>query len=203
MSKTKKKSDRLPPEVEYYNQFYSDVLHTGSRVICSPPVKNTDDDWVLLCRPDCQAPLEGILGMSGWQLGGSSRWVRESNGWMTQVRDDEGFGENFKSYRKKELNLILTSKPEFFEKFRRATEITRSLNVLDKSDRVLIFEAVFKDQWPKDEADVRKFLDTLQEARKKKAEEEEAEQVKRNEAWNVKHKILMENLYPVAGRGIG
>ena len=135
------RQDVIPDTVLYYKQFWTDVLHTGSRVICNPAPTDTDDDYVVLTKPDMLPPLGEFLRGEGFAIGGSH--VGSSD-------------DKFNSYKKGRfgdtLNLILTDKPEFFEKFRRATMIATGLNLLEKPVRIMLFEAVFDGTYP-DEAD--------------------------------------------------
>lgn len=48
----------------------------------------------------------------------------------------------FESWRKDNINLIITYSKEFFDKFMAASDVCRKLNVLNKEDRVMVFEAV-------------------------------------------------------------
>ena len=44
---------------------------TGSRVICDPPVMDTDDDYICLLDPESIPSFEGYLKKEGFTVGGS------------------------------------------------------------------------------------------------------------------------------------
>jgi len=96
----------------------------GSRITCDPPVMDTDEDWLLLVKslPKFRAIATKVFG---WDLGSSL----------------EGM-ENFASFDKGDVNLIVTEKREFFHKFMCASDICKRLNVLEKEDRIFVFQAV-------------------------------------------------------------
>lgn len=165
----KPESDPVPEDLLYYRQFYQDVLHTGSRVICNPPPEGTDDDWLLLTKPKMFEPLEGFLKDAGFKVGGSGlpkyNYKYAADGrTIEKVRVNlEGMlqDENFHSLKRDDLNVILTSKPEYFKRFSRATGIARSLNILEKPVRIGLFEAVFNDKCPDDFDSQQKLLQEL------------------------------------------
>lgn len=53
----------------------------------------------------------------------------------------------FRSWKKDDLNLILTCSTEYYDNFYKATKLASRLNLLDKSDRIALFEAVCFDNW--------------------------------------------------------
>ncbi len=64
-----------PKILQYYRQFYKDILHTGSRVIVDendwdayPP---QDDDWLIFIDKSHLEPLEDFLEFDGFERGGS------------------------------------------------------------------------------------------------------------------------------------
>lgn len=103
------------------------VLHTGSRVICSPPPEDTDDDWMLLVHDF--AHMDNHLLMNNWV---PSLDPFEYDGM------EEGL---FRSFRKGEVNILITDDEEYFESFKLATQVARDLNLMNKVDRKMLFYA--------------------------------------------------------------
>lgn len=107
--------------------------HTGSREICNPPPMDTDDDWLVLIAPEDKDHfldwyVHGVGGMIDlWEVGGSEPLGGESE---------------FKSLKKGEFNIIMTTDPSYFKYFEAATTVAKKLNLLDKQDRIMLFEAV-------------------------------------------------------------
>lgn len=103
------------------------VAPTGSRFICTPAPTNTDEDWIIL--------VENVDLFDA-----SAR----SEGWSApqKMHDAEKYPEGFDSYRKDEVNLIVTSSENFYRRFGAATYVARRLNLLVKADRIALFQAV-------------------------------------------------------------
>lgn len=98
----------------------------GSRVTCSPPPTGTDEDW-LVCTFGDPAPA---LAAAGFSQDGSPEFYTGS---------DAG---GFRSWRRGELNVITTPDRRFFELFMTATALAKRFNLLDKGDRIALFQAV-------------------------------------------------------------
>jgi hypothetical protein len=147
----------IRPEVQYYKDHWIDILHTGSRVICDPPVMTTDDDWILLVSENRFEMLSDFLEQSGWRQGGSidkESWKNQGKfrsykkdfGKISPDLDYGDFGaaailDDPKHYYEI-LNLILITDREFFEKSRNATWLAKKLNLKNKVDRILVFRAI-------------------------------------------------------------
>ena len=105
--------------------------HVGSRVTCVPAPFGTDDDWLVLTSShDC---LRAELLTAKFDVGGS------------MVLDAEyplDADDRFSSYVKGDVNLIVTQDELFFKKFMAATSVAKRLNLLDKDDRIVLFQAV-------------------------------------------------------------
>ena len=113
------------------------IVPVGSRVTCSPPPTDTDEDFLLLVDDldDAVKKLKGI----GFDTG------------MTKKQEEEyaslqiTSGGRFKSLRFGDVNYIVTQSAFFFDRFLTATHICKTLNVMDKKQRILIFSGVFGD----------------------------------------------------------
>ena len=128
--------------------FARSVTAVGSRVTCNPAPTDTDADYLVLLMPFDDLPeIEALASMDqrladvhhalkndGWELGGS----RPDN----SVLDDRKETCIFNSYTKGEINLILTADHEFHRAFLAATVVCKHLNLLEKADRVRLFQAV-------------------------------------------------------------
>lgn len=56
---------------EWWYEYCQDAFATGSRVICDPPVLDTDEDYLLLVEPSVVKHLEERLVKEGFEQGGS------------------------------------------------------------------------------------------------------------------------------------
>lgn len=165
--------------IKPYADFAIEMLHTGSRVICQPPVMDTDDDWLFLCDLSIVKSFEQQLVKDGFKAGGSLTRTTEyrgkpylvsANGYVKEIdpsketqlpelitwpteedykRDrQEKDGKLFHSWKRDQLNIIITASSELFENFFKATTLCKALNLTDKEARIIVFEAIKFDKWP-------------------------------------------------------
>ncbi len=111
-----------------------EVTPVGSRVTCNPPPTDTDADFLVYLMPGTEAEYERELFAEGFGSDGS----RPDN--ETQM------GGNFWSYsfncQGTRVNVIATSDAEWHEKFKLASDTAKALNLLDKQDRITLFQAI-------------------------------------------------------------
>ncbi len=115
---------------EYGDEYWTDDLilisKTGSRFICDPPPRDTDEDHVLLVED---------LATYGQHL--------LDNGWNVTI-DVEGYDCDrqeapFITGRKGNINLIIYSDVLGYARFVSATLLAKDCNILDKQERVELF----------------------------------------------------------------
>lgn len=109
---------------------------TGSRVICNPPPTDTDEDWMVLLKPN--------ISLKFFQQQVEFEGFDSSN--METYDVDESL---FLSLRKEEENLIVTNNEEFYNNMMLATAVAKNLNLLEKKDRITLFNAIVRKQPPK------------------------------------------------------
>jgi hypothetical protein len=102
----------------------------GSRVSCNPPPADTDRD--ILCIVLDDAAFVAEAESKGFHAGGS---LVGRLGEAIQQRA-------FVSLRNGDVNLIVTMDPLFARRFLLATRLATRLNLLNKDDRVALFQAV-------------------------------------------------------------
>jgi hypothetical protein len=107
-----------------------DYFPTGSRIICNPPVMNTDEDFVLITSDLSKFNEEAAS--DGWQDTATENYDIDSSG--------------FNTFRKGDKNLIVTVSFELFRKWLLATLLARKLNLTDKEDRKDLFAIVTEDR---------------------------------------------------------
>lgn len=107
---------------------------TGSRYICNPPVTTTDEDWIIL-TDDAQTFV-----YTAQQVG----WYSSDEGYQYPRSEDDGEAPDpqFKSIRCKDLNFIVISDAEYYDKYVGATELAKKYNLLSKVDRIQLFHLV-------------------------------------------------------------
>ena len=101
---------------------YTASFPTGSSYICNPPVLDTDIDQMFLV--DDLEKVSQVLEKLGWKRCGKEEYNVDK--WV--------------AYRKDNLNALLTDNLDHFNKFLQATEEAKKLNLLDKKDRIALFD---------------------------------------------------------------
>jgi len=96
----------------------------GSQAICNPPPRNSDEDWILYTND-----------LDGLKIDLERAYFQAD---ITGKYDDSPF----KSYRKGDLNYIVTDNLKFFEATKTATRMARELNIRRKKDRVVFYKIV-------------------------------------------------------------
>ena len=142
---------------------YKVSFPTGSSYICNPPVTNTDVDEMFLVD-DLQEVNFQLTGL-GWKKCG--------------LDDDEKYSDkpsHWAAYRKENMNALLTTNLKYFMDFFKATEEAKHLNLLNKEDRVALFQKILGEE-PKKKK-IKLDLDYLQEFIREELQMPTAEQVR-------------------------
>ncbi len=107
-----------------------DVEPCGSRVTCNPPPLDTDRDYLVVVPNDADAVRNVVMSL-------------ESNAfrWEGSEHYQDAAGE-FMSWRRDDVNLIVTANQSFAMRHRAATAVCKRLNLQNKSDRIAVFQAV-------------------------------------------------------------
>ena len=101
---------------------------TGSRIICDPPPKEADNDWVLLVPLNSFCAFMEEAKELGYEVPESPK-----GGLYT--------GETVPLYRYQD-NLIVTTNIKFYESFVAATHLARRLNIRNRENRIALFKAL-------------------------------------------------------------
>jgi hypothetical protein len=117
-----------PPPI---GTLHKQINAVGSRVTCSPAPTNTDQDWLVLVPHASYDAFAKSLMADGWEVGGSAIPVDD---------DYRNPHEKFNSFTKGDDNVIATCSEEFHRRFLSAT--ATALNLLEKRDRINLFQAV-------------------------------------------------------------
>lgn len=110
------------------------VVPVGSRVTCNPPPTDTDEDYLVLVK-NRQEAINGLRSI-GFEFSGDEEVNAE------YVRMNETSQWRFTSLFFGDVNYIVTDSPFFFERFLTATHVCKTLNLLRKEDRIMVFEAI-------------------------------------------------------------
>lgn len=107
---------------------YHEMFLTGSRVICDPPVLDTDTDLVVLIEETMQADVVALLGEEGFTF---IREYADRPGLSLKKETPDGV-----------LNIILTGDNATYERWRAATALATKLKLNRKEDRIELFSVV-------------------------------------------------------------
>ena len=110
------------------NTLWKNIHQTGSSYICNPPVENTDIDFVIYTDNKELLP---------WLI---EQGFETNNG--DYLLEIDGL---FMSFRKDKLNLIITDTYDFYVKFVEATKLAKKLNLLEKEQRIALFQYILYD----------------------------------------------------------
>lgn len=104
----------------------------GSRVTCNPAPTDTDEDHLVEmpdAREDTVSSVVSLLSSAGF------RWEGDTEHYQTAASE-------FMSWRRGDINLIVTASAEFARRHRAATHVCTRLNLMVKDDRIALFQAV-------------------------------------------------------------
>lgn len=110
------------------------ITPVGSRVTCDPAPTDTDADYLVYVDPVNTIRFLEHMAPEGFEAGGSR--VEENS--QDLVNGESGFV----SFTLGEVNLIVTSNWAFHRAFLAATSVSKRLNIMDKADRITLFQAV-------------------------------------------------------------
>lgn len=111
--------------------FHCEISHCGSRVTCNPAPTDTDDDWLVFVDDHTHlSQMVERLTTDGWRWEGATEHYQNvaSNTFMSWRRDND--------------NLIVTTNRDFARLHKVATRICTRLNLMQKADRIMVFQAV-------------------------------------------------------------
>lgn len=110
------------------HELVEEIEPVGSRETCDPPPTDTDADFLVLVDQASKATFFEWLDGQGFQPGGSvGEWMKTDH-WFTARRGI--------------VNLIMVDSRKQFDRFMLATKLAKRFNLLDKQDRVDLFEAI-------------------------------------------------------------
>lgn len=110
------------------------VYATGSQVTCNPPPGDASDVDYLVYTSKSLDKLLKYLEENSFEVEGSPEYDIHNS--------------QFASFRKGKVNLIVTNSIDFCMNHRLATEVCKKLNLLEKSDRIMVFKAILYKEGP-------------------------------------------------------
>lgn len=118
--------ERVEAVVQSLDRTAIAISPIGSRVTCVPAPVDTDEDWLILVTEDPTSRMKEL----GFTQDGSPDFY---------TGNDQG---GFRSWRKGDLNVVTTPDGEFYRRFMTATHLAKRYNLLDKGDRIALFQAI-------------------------------------------------------------
>ena len=114
----------------------TDIQRVGSRETCNPPPLDTDEDWLLLVNIE-EYPAFHAAVVEQYEQTSQEGYQAE-----------DGTISPFTCFRFEDKNLIVTTNKGFFDRFMQANRIAKNLNLLDKSDRIALFQRILYNASP-------------------------------------------------------
>lgn len=119
----------LSDYIKIPSNLWSGIYATGSAVICNPPVLNSDKDFII-CATNPRLLIEFLVK--------NNFEVSLNNDGTYKFNPDDGIT----CLRRDEVNLVVTASRDFYLKFVEATDLAKKLNLLEKSQRIALFQYV-------------------------------------------------------------
>jgi hypothetical protein len=106
----------------------------GSRVTCNPPPVDTDQDVLVFVDVERADQFVSEMENIGFV-------VELGEGYAADALNP-GQNSRFQSYRLGDTNLIVTVDEKFYNRFSTATALAKKANLMEKSERIALFQAV-------------------------------------------------------------
>ena len=107
------------------------ITPVGSRVTCNPSPTDTDQDFLILIDSYYATEFATTAVAQGYDFGGSFHG-----------KEQYAAAGLFYSLRHGEVNLIVTHNEWFHRRFMAASNLAKHFNLLNKADRIHLFQAV-------------------------------------------------------------
>jgi len=124
----------LDQKIEELLRYASRHELVGSRITCNPPPVDTDQD--VLVYVDAERANQFVFEMENIGF-----VVELGEGYAADALNSEE-SDRFQSYRLDDVNLIVTVDEKFYKRFAFATAQAKRANLLDKAERIALFQAV-------------------------------------------------------------
>ena len=124
----------LEPKIEDLLRYASRHELVGSRVTCNPAPLDTDQD-VLIYIDEANAD-DFVFRMKNAGFN-----VELGEGYAEDALNS-GEDDRFQSYRLGDVNFIVTVDERFYVRFSAATAMAKRANLLEKAERIALFQAV-------------------------------------------------------------
>lgn len=130
--------------IEILNKLGCKVEACGSRVTCNPAPTDTDEDYLVEVTGCDISDVVNVLAEQGffWEGNHAEHYRNAAN--------------TFMSWRKDDLNFIVTDEPGFAKNHRAATALCTRLNLINKPDRIALFQAVLYGEIWDGESEIKK-----------------------------------------------
>lgn len=110
------------------------ITPTGSRVICKPAPTDTDQDYVVHLNHKMEVfEFLEFMENQGFECDGGEVYDT-----MCELEQENGWA----SFRKDDVNYIVTYNEAFYNRFVIATDIAKAMNLLVKEDRKRLFQFI-------------------------------------------------------------
>lgn len=130
----------LRNQLRYFSAGIKHICQSGSRVICDPPVLNTDQDYLMLVE-DLDAA--GIAFQSYRYLNCLDEWLNTEAGDRQDYYSVElEAGARFQAWRFEDINVIVTDDETLHLRSVAATLLAKQLNLQTKAERIKLFRCI-------------------------------------------------------------
>lgn len=110
------------------------VYPTGSKYTCTPPVLDTDEDYLVLVEDFNKVYLE-LSESPDWE----DCMPSGTEAFKDAYQDEKSYGMSWNAFRHASINIMVTGDINWYMASVAATEYCRVHNVQDKAQRIRIF----------------------------------------------------------------
>lgn len=121
------------PILDLLRSYGCTVEPCGSRVTCDPAPTDTDADYLVECKGQRMvSEAVDAMGRAGFSWEGGVHY---------QMAAEDGF-MSWRHAGGEDINLIVTADAAFAARHRIATDVCKMLNLQNKVDRIVLFQAI-------------------------------------------------------------
>jgi len=127
--------DNKTEAMNYLLSLGCEITPCGSRVTCSNPRPEADEDFLVFLPGEVNIEFMEALHNYGYQWEGGEHYKEAASTFMSW-RDS-----------KENVNLIISQSAQFVSDHKKATAVCKRLDLTDKNQRIAVFQGLLYSNW--------------------------------------------------------
>ncbi len=119
----------------YLESLGCEITPCGSRVTCSNPRPEADEDYLVFVPCEVTNEFMSTLAQAGFHWEGNVHYRDAAQTFMSWRNPDGN------------VNLIISQSAQFIADHKKATAVCKRLDVADKNDRIAVFQGLLYGNW--------------------------------------------------------